>query len=170
MGSSDSSWSGAEQEQTMRTSPLKIFPLILTAALARDCHEGEECVPISSCVQYLSDNEKLGFLGANTEEYGAIRDNLADMVCNKDEGKVCCRSEELELTDSTQDEVAGGVRPGSGSAVGGSVEIKPGSKFSRCPEAYSCLKKDRAARRFCCRPFYKNGNKTCRYAKNCFPL
>merc|ERR1711988_1337008 len=105
MGSSDSSWSGAEQEQTMRASTPKLFPLILTAALARDCHEGEECVPASSCVQYLSDNEKLGFLGVNTEEYGAIRDNLADMVCKKtsdeDEGKVCCRSEELELTDYT---------------------------------------------------------------------
>merc|ERR1711988_1176694 len=170
MGSSDSSWSGAEQEQTMRASTLKLFPLLLTAAVARDCHEGEECVPASSCPQYLSDNEKRGFLDINTEEYGAITDNLADMVCNKDEVKVCCRSEELELTDYTQDEVAGGVRPGFRSPFGGIGNVNTRSEFSRCPEAYSCLKRNRAARRFCCRPFYKNGNKICRYARNCFPL
>ena len=125
----------------MRTSPLKLFPLLLTAAVTRDCHEGggghlgvvsqsemltpsfQRSVSPPSAVRstsvitrrsvrhYQSSTDWIliynlitlsGFLGVNTEEYGAIRDNLADMVCketsDEDEGKVCCRSDELELT------------------------------------------------------------------------
>ena len=48
--------------------------------------------------------------GVNTEEYGIIRDSLRDQICVEptdwEEEKVCCRSEELELTVERPDPVS----------------------------------------------------------------
>ena len=55
-----------------------------------------ECIPASSCQQYIEDNERLGSFDNQSDEYQEISSKLEAQICEltaEREEKVCCRSQ-----------------------------------------------------------------------------
>jgi len=155
----------------MLNFPLIIFPVLLSGLVAaRDCNKDEECVLASNCTQYTEDSEDLGFLPVNSEAYDVMEKGLDEQICaiNKRTGeeKVCCK-EEVELDEQ---EVSGGSRLEEASAGGGTIAIDGTTIFNSCSSRYSCQKRNKAGRKFCCRPHIKrgSGDQTCRGARRCY--
>ena len=56
----------------------------------------EECIPASSCQQYIEDNERLGSFDNQSDEFQEISSKLEAQICEKTPGReerVCCRNE-----------------------------------------------------------------------------
>ena len=55
-----------------------------------------ECIPASSCQQYIEDYERLGSFDNQSDEYQEISSKLEAQICEltaEREEKVCCRNE-----------------------------------------------------------------------------
>ena len=59
----------------------------------------EECIPASSCQQYIEDNERLGSFDNQSDEYQEISSELDDQICEQAyigrEEKVCCKKKKV---------------------------------------------------------------------------
>ena len=54
------------------------------------CDVFSDCVHHSKCPHYIEQSEKMKTFARDSSEFGRIRNELRQLICNKKERKVCC--------------------------------------------------------------------------------
>ena len=57
------------------------------------CEDDQECIQSEKCPEYKSQRERLRSYqnAGNTNEYESLKIQLKELVCNKQQRKICCR-------------------------------------------------------------------------------
>ena len=64
------------------------------------CKPGYECIQNGKCNFYQAEIKRSKKFGEESQAKMSIMENLKSFVCNKEEGKVCCKTKDDNLTSS----------------------------------------------------------------------
>ena len=102
------------------------FLLCVIAQKDSECQDGFKCVPVIGCFHYKKQQDRLKQLSKGSSEFKAIRKELASLVCNKRERKICCDTTESPSWVPKPDENECGLKGDNAEFIVGGKDAKPG--------------------------------------------